>query len=102
MHYHVILRVEARDDAIRVTDYILEHEGETKAIAWYEMLEVALESLSHMPHRCPLARENGIVPNRRIRQLVHQSYRIIFTVSESEVQVLHIRHVARAGLDDVT
>ncbi|MEG3899622.1 MULTISPECIES: hypothetical protein [unclassified Microcoleus] len=52
-----------------------------------------------MPKRCPIARENQYF-SKEIRQLLYgkgrNSYRIIFTIAESEdvsaVRILHIRH----------
>ena len=72
---------------------------------WYEGLLRAIESLSSMPYRCPLARENKYF-SKEIRQLIYgrgrNSYRIIFTIVESPevstVRILHIRHAAQQTL----
>ena len=73
-----------------------------KAREWYEGLLQAIESLSAMPKRCPIARENQYF-SKEIRQLLYgkgrNSYRIIFTIAEREdvsaVRILHIRHAAQ-------
>jgi type IV pilus biogenesis protein CpaD/CtpE len=60
-----------------------------------------------MPKRCPIARENQYF-SKEIRQLLYgkgrNSYRIIFTIAESEdvsaVRVLHIRHAAQQTLGE--
>ena len=78
-----------------------------KAREWYEGLLKAIESLSAMPKRCPLARENPYF-SKEIRQLLYgkgrKSYRILFTIAESEdvpaVRILHIRHAAQQTLGD--
>jgi plasmid stabilization system protein ParE len=78
-----------------------------KAREWYEGLLKAIESLSAMPKRCPLARENQYF-SKEIRQLLYgkgrNSYRIIFTIAESEdvsaVRILHIRHAAQQTLGE--
>lgn len=70
------------------------------------MLE-AIESLSQLPKRCPLARENQYF-SQEIRQLLYgrgrNSYRILFTVLEEQegaiVRILHIRHVSRQTLGE--
>jgi plasmid stabilization system protein ParE len=75
------------------------------ASQWYAGLLKAIDSLSLMPKRCPLARENEYLSNE-IRQLIYGKgrnlYRIIFTVIEAEeisyVRILHIRHAAQQTL----
>ena len=78
-----------------------------KAREWYEGLLKAIESLSAMPKRCPIARENQYF-SKEIRQLLYgkgrNSYRIILTIAESEdvsaVRILHIRHAAQQTLGE--
>lgn len=80
-----------------------------KAKQWYEGLLKAIESLSEMPKRCPLARENKHF-SQEIRQLLYgrgrNSYRILFTVIESDqvarVQIFHVRHAAQQTLGELT
>jgi plasmid stabilization system protein ParE len=70
-----------------------------EARQWQSGLLQAIESLSQMPRRCPLARENKYF-SQEIRQLLYgqgrNSYRVLFTVLEGQdrsiVRVLHIRH----------
>ena len=77
----------------------------TRASQWYSGLLQAIESLSQMPKRCPLARENEYF-SQEIRQLLYgkgrNSYRILFTVLEgqdvSTVRILHIRHATQQTL----
>lgn len=78
-----------------------------KAREWYEGLLKAIESLSAMPKRCPIARENQYF-SKEIRQLLYgkgrNSYRILFTITEAEdlstVRILHIRHPAQQTLGE--
>ncbi len=75
------------------------------ASQWYAGLLKAIDSLSSMPKRCPLARENEYF-SHEIRQLLYgkgrNSYRILFTILEREdiatVRILHIRHAAQKTL----
>lgn len=75
------------------------------ASQWYAELLKAIESLSTMPKRCPIARENEYFSNE-IRQLLYGKgrnlYRILFTIVEGEnistVRILHIRHSAQQTL----
>lgn len=79
----------------------------TRASQWYAGLLQAIESLSQMPKRSPLARENEYF-SQEIRQLLYgrgrNSYRILFTVLEgqeiSTVRILHIRHAVQQSLGE--
>ena len=67
----------------------------------------AVESLSLMPSRCPLAPENGSL-DRPIRQLLYRhggtTYRILFLIIEATedafglVRVIRVRHGAQQQL----
>jgi plasmid stabilization system protein ParE len=78
-----------------------------KASEWYGGLLEAIESLSAMPRRCPLARENEYF-SQEIRQLLYgrgrASYRILFAILETEevatVRILHIRHSSQQTIGD--
>ena len=69
---------------------------------WFNGLIAALNSLQEFPGRCPLAPENSAV-TREVRQLLYGKgrtlYRILFTVREETVYVLHIRHSARPPME---
>jgi plasmid stabilization system protein ParE len=70
-----------------------------QASQWYLGLLEAIESLSQMPNRCSLARENENF-SLEIRQLLYgrgrNLYRVLFTIVDgdvvSTVRILHIRH----------
>ena len=74
-----------------------------RAPQWFEHLIDGLDSLSHFPLRCPLARE-AEKAGRQIRCLIfgkgRNIYRILYEVDESvsTVWVLHIRHGARKDM----
>jgi len=78
-----------------------------KANQWYSGLLQAIESLSQMPKRCPLARENKYF-SQEIRQLLYgrgrNSYRVLFTILEgqgmSTVRILHIRHASQQTIGE--
>ncbi len=54
-----------------------------------------------MPHRCPLAPENEEFEDE-VRQHLYgkrdNKYRILFSIMDAEVQILHIRHGKRRRL----
>jgi plasmid stabilization system protein ParE len=78
--------------------------GQQVADRWYAGLAQALESLSQLPHRCPLAPESD-APRGEVRQMLYgrrgNAYRILYRVIEPEegslgiVRVLHVRHASR-------
>lgn len=102
MPHTIVFRSEARDEALNAAGYIAEHGSPGAAQRWYEGLEAAVASLASMPARCGYARENESFRGVELRQLVYKSHRLIFTVRGDEVHVLHVRHVARTNLDDIS
>ncbi len=78
-----------------------------KASQWYSGLLQAIESLSQMPRRCALARENKYF-SQEIRQLLYgrgrNSYRVLFAILEeqdvSTVRILHIRHASQQTIGE--
>lgn len=68
-----------------------------QATLWYFDITERIESLQNNPYRCALARENSHFAEE-IRQLIFGKYRILFTVRDEEVHVLHVRHSARDTL----
>lgn len=101
MRYRVTFHAEARDEALDAADYIAQHGSPEIALRWYEGLEAAIGSLESMPARCGFAREREAFPGVELRQLVYHSHRLIFTVRENMVHVLHVRHVARANVESL-
>jgi toxin ParE1/3/4 len=63
------------------------------------VLELAdrIDSLAKFPARGPKARERQ-TRGLRVRQLIHQGYRVLFTVLGSTVYVLRVGHGARKSL----
>lgn len=78
-----------------------------KASQWYSGLLQAIESLSQMPKRCPLSRENEYF-SQEVRQLLYgrgrNSYRVLFTILDgqniSTVRILHIRHASQQTIGE--
>jgi plasmid stabilization system protein ParE len=78
-----------------------------KASQWYSGLLQVIESLSQMPRRCSLARENKYF-SQEIRQLLYgrgrNSYRVLFTILEEQkvptVRILHIRHASQQTIGE--
>lgn len=67
------------------------------AIRWLDGLLDAVQTLTSLPLRCPLAPESDAFP-AEVRQLIYGSYRLLFTVDGHRVRVLHVRHSARQAV----
>jgi plasmid stabilization system protein ParE len=78
--------------------------GQQVADRWYAGLARALESLSQLARRYPLALEGDTMAGE-IRQMIYgrggSAYRVLYRVLEPEddspgiVRILHVRHAAR-------
>ena len=101
-HYQVILLPAAERDIGEAYEWLAAQDAEA-AVRWYNRLLEVVLSLEIFPERCPLAPETNFL-DEKIREIFHgrrqHKYRILFTVSENKVHVLHIRHGARLALGE--
>ena len=74
----------------------IREDSPARAIEWRSGLLRAAQALEQFPHRCPLAPESGAA--LEIRQLLYGRYRVLFTISNDTVYILHLRHSARQQL----
>ena len=95
--YRLIIQPPAFDDLDEAYQWISEQAPDAAA-RWFNGFDEAFQTLSKLPERCGLAPENDVV-EPEIRQLLYGRrsgvYRVLFTITGSEVRVLHIRHAAR-------
>ena len=99
MNYRIEISSIAEAEADSAFLQLSQISSSVKASQWYAGLLEAIASLSQMPKRCPLARENEHF-SQELRQLLYgrgrNSYRVIFTILAGEdistVRILHIRH----------
>jgi plasmid stabilization system protein ParE len=89
MNYQVVITVKAYDDADVMARWIKQYSAE-KAEDWYFDFLEAAESLQIFPARCGLAAET--TPEIEVRQLLFNGYRLLFTITETKVLVVHVRH----------
>ena len=98
--FEVIVLPSAERDIGEVYEWLAEHD-EVAAARWYNRLMELILGLDTFPERAPLAPESKSF-NREIREIFHgrrqYKYRILFTVTENKVHVLHVRHGARLAL----
>ncbi len=102
MEYQVEITDVALAEAEEAYLWMMEQLSPESAEKWFDGLIDAIESLNKSPKRCSLAPENEVF-SEDIRQLLYGKgrsiYRILFTVSEQVVDILHVRHTARQFLE---
>ncbi len=98
--YRVILQPEAIEGLESAYAYIKEQSPE-RANEWVNGLIRAIETLKTFPARCQIARESEHF-QQEIRQLLYgkggNAYRVLFTIVDDTVFVLHMRHGAQDTL----
>ncbi len=101
MTFRVETTAAAEQDADAVLEWLLhEHAGDA-GVRWFLALQEAIASLAEFPGRCPLAPESAVFPFE-VRHLLYghipHVYRILFTIEDKTVYVLHFRHGRRQPL----
>jgi plasmid stabilization system protein ParE len=103
MAFRVEVSPQAEQDAEAILEWLIAEGAGDAGLRWFARLKDAIASLAQMPRRCELAPENASVPFE-LRQLLYghkpHLYRILFTVENDIVYVLHIRHGRRRRLDE--
>ena len=98
----VIVELPAQEDIAEAHRWLAERDPEA-ADRWFNSLYDTFGSLEMFPERCPLAPESQFF-SVEIRQAFHgrrqHKYRVLFTVTEAEVHILHVRHGARRALGE--
>jgi|SRR5580700_105329 plasmid stabilization system protein ParE len=101
MAFRVSTTAQADREADAILEWLRTHEAGEAGIRWFLALNDAIESLSAFPERCPLAPENTRF-SFEVRQLFYgrkpHVYRILFTIEDQTVFILHIRHGRRQPL----
>ena len=100
--WSVIVELPAQEDIAEAHRWLAERDSEA-ADRWFNSLYDKLDSLEMFPERCPLAPESQFF-SAEIREAFHgrrqHKYRILLTVTEDEVHILHVRHGARLALGE--
>lgn len=100
MKYRVVIQPGAEAEVADAFAYI-HARSPANAERWLRALYALIETLETMPGRCGLGRESAAF-EQEIRQLLygkrHHKYRVLFTVHNDEVHVLHVRHAARDAI----
>jgi plasmid stabilization system protein ParE len=102
MAYRVRLTPEAEADIEALYRGLIARTP-LRGAEWFNGMIDAIESLASRPQRCPLAPEAPFFPEE-IRQLLSGRsrgvHRILFTIKDDSVVVLHVRHGARKHLPE--
>ena len=97
--YRVIFEDSAQADVRESYEWGCRAWGKREAQRWARQLRTAvLKQLGVMPKAFPLAPEDDEF-SEEIRQMVIGRYRVLFTVGERKVHVLHIRGAYVAAID---
>lgn len=98
----MIVELPAQQDFAVAHLWLTKREPNT-ADRWFNSIYDTIGSLAILPERRPLAPESKFL-DEEIRELFHgcrqHKYRILFTVSENEVPVLHVGQGARLALGE--
>lgn len=96
--YRVNTSAEAERDLDEILEWLLLNNAGETGLHWVDGLQAAISSLENIPRRCGLAAENDQYP-LEVRQLLYGTrphvYRILFTIQNDIVTILHIRHGRR-------
>ncbi|HEY0153502.1 MAG TPA: type II toxin-antitoxin system RelE/ParE family toxin [Longimicrobium sp.] len=98
--YDVVVERSAVADIAHHYRYLSEH-AHTAGYpdVWFDAITVAILGLVDFPLRFAIAPENAEFQAAEIRHRIVGSYRLIFTVAEQRVHVLHIRHMRQDVLN---
>ena len=98
MRYTVAVQPSAEAEIEAAWVYLGQAASPDVATRWFNELEAAIGTLATLPRRCPLAPEDAHFADE-IRQLLVAPYRVMFTIRQRRVHVLHFRHTARRTLE---
>jgi plasmid stabilization system protein ParE len=106
MIHRVVLTARAERDRDEAFAWYAGNYSREFAVRWYDGLARAAQTLEQTPLRCAKAHESTKFPFE-VRELLFgkglHKHRILFTLHEELVLVLHIRHSARRDFaeDDI-
>lgn len=99
MAFRVETTSRAKQDTIEILDWLISEQAGKTGLHWFEGLEQAILSLADMPRRCPVVPEQVFFPFE-VRHLLYGKkpnvYRIVFTIEDDTVFILHVWHGARS------
>ncbi len=101
MAYKLKVTRRALAEAYKTYEWLAKQSARASS-RWIRDLFAKIDTLKNNPERCPLAEESPEF-KAEIRELLfgkrRQVHRILFTIRESAVIVLYIRHSARGSVE---
>ena len=96
MKYRIVITPEAESDLRKACSFIRKQGAPLAARRWIAGARKAIKTLANLPERTPLAPEAPAL-NEPIRELLYGTgqrgtYRIIYTIIDNCVFVLHVRY----------
>jgi len=100
--FNVILQAEAERNVATIRGWIADRSADG-ARKWFDRFLHTLELVRDDPERFALAPESQVL-EREVRQATFRMpsgrvYRILFTLADDEIQVLHIRAPGQGSID---
>jgi plasmid stabilization system protein ParE len=90
--FRVIVEQEARENIRALYDELkTRNPGSSYPVRWFDEIRVTIAALAESAERCGLAYEDRFFAET-IRQRLHESYKVLFTIRGDHVHVLHVRH----------
>jgi plasmid stabilization system protein ParE len=100
MAYKLKVTRRALAEAYQTYEWLAK-DSPARAARWLQGLFAKIDTLKTNPERCPLASDNSEF-KEEIRELLvgkrRNVHRVLFTIRESTVVILYIRHSARGPL----
>jgi plasmid stabilization system protein ParE len=103
MKYKLVVSARAEQDRDRAFEWYSANYSPEYAVRWYEVISKAMLSIVQNPQLCHRARENQSVSFDLYEVLFgkrRSKHRILFTLEDDAVVILHIRHSARRDLTE--
>lgn len=101
MAFQVSLTQQAKNEIDTAYSWLKELNPDY-ADNWFRGLMNTIATLQEKPRRCPLALEADVF-TEELHQLIYgklrNKYRVLFTIREDTVFVLHIRHSSQSPLN---
>ena len=98
MDFLVETTPQAERDIFDILNWLISEQAGATGLHWFEGLEQQILSLAEMPYRCPVIPEQDLF-SFEVRHLLYgrkpHIYRVVFTVEEQTVFILHVWHGAR-------
>ncbi len=102
MQYEVIITPSGKADIFETNTWLLENYPQL-ADKWLWETSKAVTSLAKMPERCVVSPESAAF-DVEVRQLLYGKkphvYRILFSIRETKVFVLRVRHTRQKALSE--